>query len=119
MAQFKPPNVANASLGYDAVAIVAKILTRQDISTETTPIAAAARGVDAGHDVALKDYVGMNHYKMRENGDAYIPTRAVKHRSRTAPCGCSCPDARRTRRSDARRFSRRRRSRSDGSNCIR
>ena len=76
MAQFKPPNVANASLGYDAVAIVAKILNDKKVDG-ATPVAAQREALMQGM-VALKDYVGMNHYKIRDNGDAYIPTKAVR-----------------------------------------
>ena len=76
MKQFTPPNVANTMLGWDAVKVIADILRAKGIDGNT-PVDTARGALKDGF-VELKEYNGLNHIKMRENGDAYIPTRAVR-----------------------------------------
>jgi branched-chain amino acid transport system substrate-binding protein len=76
MKQFVPPNVANTMLGWDAVKVMADILRAKGIDGNT-PVDKAREALKDGF-LELKEYNGLNHIKMRDNGDAYIPTRAVR-----------------------------------------
>lgn len=76
VAQFTPPNVANASLGYDVVAIMADILRRKGVDG-ATPIAQAREKLKEGM-VELKEFRGVNAFKFRDTGDAYIRSRALR-----------------------------------------
>lgn len=76
MKQFTPPNVANTMLGWDAVKVMADILRAKGVDGNT-PVEKAREALKDGF-VELKEYTGLNHIKMRDNGDAYIPTRAVR-----------------------------------------
>jgi hypothetical protein len=76
MAQFVPPNVANTMLGWDAVKVMADILTAKGVDGNT-PVDKAREALKDGM-MELKEYHGLNDIKIRENGDAYVPTRAVR-----------------------------------------
>jgi ABC-type branched-subunit amino acid transport system substrate-binding protein len=75
-AQYKPPNVANASLGYDVVLIIADMLRRKGVDGNT-PIL-KARGLLKDAMMEIKQFKGANFIKFRDNGDAYIPMRALQ-----------------------------------------
>jgi branched-chain amino acid transport system substrate-binding protein len=75
MAQFPPPNVANATQAYDVVSIVADILRKKGVDGNTPPEKAREALKDGF--MELKSFVGLNKYEIRDNGDAYLPTRAV------------------------------------------
>ena len=65
-----------ASLGYDVVQLVADILRRKGIDGTAAP--ARARETLMQGMVETKEYLGVNRYEFRENGDAYIPSRALR-----------------------------------------
>lgn len=75
MAQFQPPNVGNASLGYDVVLLMADMLRGAHVDGATPILAARDKLMEAM--VAIKEARGVNAYKFTEAGDAYIPTRTL------------------------------------------
>ena len=65
--QFQPPNVANASLGYDAVLLVAEAARKQGIDG-STPILAARDKLRDGIN-AMKGFRGVNDIAISDKGD--------------------------------------------------
>ena len=65
--QFQPPNVANASLGYDAVLLVAEAARKQGIDG-STPILAARDKLRDGIN-GMKNFKGVNDIALSDKGD--------------------------------------------------
>ena len=65
--QFQPPNVANASLGYDAVLLVAEAARKQGIDG-ATPILAARDKLRDGIN-GMKGFRGVNDIALSDKGD--------------------------------------------------
>ena len=65
--QFQPPNVANASLGYDAVLLVAEAARKQGIDG-STPILAARDKLRDGIN-AVTTFRGVNEIALSDKGD--------------------------------------------------
>ena len=76
MAQYTPPNVANATLAYDGVLIVADILKRKGVDGNT-PLDKARELLKEGM-VEQKSFKGLNDEKFTEKGDGYIPMKALQ-----------------------------------------
>jgi branched-chain amino acid transport system substrate-binding protein len=70
-----PPNVANWSLGYDAVLLYADIMRRTGIDGNTDP--KKARELIKNEFVKLKTFTGAYKYTMRDTGDAHIPATVL------------------------------------------
>ena len=68
--QFQPPNVANASLGYDAVLLVAEAARKQGIDG-TTPIVAARDKLRDGIN-GYQNFTGVNAIRFSPQGDGAI-----------------------------------------------
>ena len=75
MAQYPPPNVANATLAYDGVLIVADILRRKGVDGNT-PVDKARELLKDGM-VELKEFKGLNYETFNAKGDGYIPMKAL------------------------------------------
>ncbi len=75
MSQYTPPNVANASISYDAVLLAADLLRKAGVDG-STPVDKAREALKDGF-VAIKDFKGLNYYKFTDAGDAYIPMHAL------------------------------------------
>lgn len=75
MAQFTPPNVANSSLGYDVVLLIADLMRRQGIDGNTPVPEARQKLMEAMSKV--KEFKGLHTYKIRDTGDGYIPAHAM------------------------------------------
>ena len=71
-----PPNLANWSFGYDAVLLYADIMRRTGINGTTDP--KKARELIKDEFVKLKEFDGVYKYKMRDNGDAYLPGNILR-----------------------------------------
>ena len=70
-----PPNVANWSIGYDAVLLYADIMRRTGIDGNTDP--KKARETIKSEFLKLKNFSGAYKYTMRDSGDAHIPTTVL------------------------------------------
>lgn len=70
-----PPNVANWSIGYDAVLLYADIMRRTGIDGSTDP--KRAREMIKNEFVKLKSFTGAYKYTMRDTGDAHIPSTVL------------------------------------------
>jgi branched-chain amino acid transport system substrate-binding protein len=75
MAQFTPPNLANSTLGYDVVLLMADILKKKGVDGNTPP-EKARLAMQEGM-MELKEFRGLNAYKIRDTGDGYIPMHAL------------------------------------------
>lgn len=75
MAQFTPPNVANSSLGYDVVQLIAELLRRGGVDG-ATPLAEARERL-MKQMVAVKEFRGIHQFKVLDSGDVYVPSHAV------------------------------------------
>ena len=70
LSQFQPPNVSNASLGYDAVLLVAEVAHKQGID--------GAMNIDTARDKlrdginAYKSFRGVNEIKFSDKGDGAV-----------------------------------------------
>lgn len=71
-----PPNLANWSVGYDAILLYADIMKRAGIDGSTDP--KKARELIKNEFMKIKDFDGVYKYTMRESGDAYIPANILK-----------------------------------------
>lgn len=67
-----PANVANWTVGYDAVLLYADILRSNGIDGATDP--KKARETIKNEFVKLKSFKGILSYSIRDTGDGYIPT---------------------------------------------
>ncbi len=76
MSQYPPPNVANTMQGWDAVKFITDILRAKGVDGNT-PIDKAREALKDGM-MEAKEYKGLNSIKIRDNGDGYTPTRAVR-----------------------------------------
>lgn len=76
MSQFPPVNVANSSLGYDVVFLIADIMRRKGIDGNT-PVAEARQKMMEGM-METKEFKGTSDYKIRDTGDGYVPTHALE-----------------------------------------
>jgi branched-chain amino acid transport system substrate-binding protein len=76
LAQYLPPNVANHMLSFDAVKFIADILRAKGVDGNT-PILEAREKLKDGM-MEAKDYLGLTRIKIRDNGDAYIPMKALR-----------------------------------------
>lgn len=70
-----PPNVANWSIGYDAVLLYADIMRRTGIDGNTDP--KKARETIKSEFLKLKNFSGAYKYTMRDSGDAHIPNTVL------------------------------------------
>ncbi|MDB5897085.1 MAG: branched-chain amino acid abc transporter, amino acid-binding protein [Ramlibacter sp.] len=70
-----PPNLANWSLGYDAVLLYADIMRRNGIDGNTDP--KTARELIKNEFVKLKTFAGAYKYTMLDTGDAHIPATVL------------------------------------------
>lgn len=75
MAQFTPPNVANSSLGYDVVQLIAELLRRGGVDG-TTPITEARERL-MKQMMAIKEFRSIHAFKVLDSGDVYVPSHAV------------------------------------------
>ena len=66
-----PPNLANWSIGYDAVLLYADIMRRNGIDGATDP--KKARETIKNEFLKLKNFSGVYKYTMRDTGDAHMP----------------------------------------------
>ena len=71
-----PANLANWSFGYDAVLLYVDIMRRTGINGATDPKKAREQIKDEF--LKLKDFEGVYKYKMRDNGDAYLPGNILR-----------------------------------------
>jgi branched-chain amino acid transport system substrate-binding protein len=71
----QPPNLANWSLGYDAVLLYADIMRRTGIDGNTDP--KKARELIKNEFTKLKTFTGVYKYTMRDTGDAHIPATVL------------------------------------------
>jgi ABC-type branched-subunit amino acid transport system substrate-binding protein len=74
--QFQPPNVANASLGYDAVLLVADAARKQGIDGNT-PILAARDKLRDGIN-GYKSFRGVNDIALSDKGDGSMRTSVLQ-----------------------------------------
>ncbi len=74
--QFQPPNLANASLGYDAVLLVAEAARKQGIDGNT-PIEAARDKLRDGIN-AYKTFRGLNQLAFTATGDGVSPSGVLQ-----------------------------------------
>jgi len=72
----QPANISNNTVAYDAVMLLAKIMRKAKISG-ATDIQEAREKIKNGIN-ATKTYVGLNKYRIRDTGDAYIRARAMR-----------------------------------------
>jgi branched-chain amino acid transport system substrate-binding protein len=75
MSQFTPPNVANSSLGYDVVQLIAELIRRAGIDG-TTPIGQAREKL-MQQMIAIKEFKSIHDFKVLDSGDVYTPSHAV------------------------------------------
>jgi branched-chain amino acid transport system substrate-binding protein len=75
MAQFTPPNVANTSLGYDVVQLIAELMRRAGIDG-TTPTGQAREKL-MQQMVAIKEFRCIHQYKVLPSGDVDVPSHAA------------------------------------------
>jgi len=68
-------NISNATVAYDTMMVYADILRKAGVDGNT-PVLEAREKMKAGF-LALKEWRGLNLYKMRENGDAETPQRLL------------------------------------------
>jgi branched-chain amino acid transport system substrate-binding protein len=68
-------NIANATVAYDTLMVYADILRKAGVDGNT-PILEAREKMKEGF-LALKEWRGLNLYKMRPNGDAETPQRLL------------------------------------------
>jgi branched-chain amino acid transport system substrate-binding protein len=71
-----PPNVANWSLGYDAILLYTDIMRRTGINGATD--SKKARETIKDEFVKLKNFEGVYKYTIRDNGDAYLPGNILR-----------------------------------------
>ena len=72
----KPVNIANASMGYDAVMLLAKVMKEKGVDGSMAP--AAARQAIADGLAATKTVSGLNEVTLKPSGDGYIRTHLLK-----------------------------------------
>ncbi len=75
MSQFTPPNVANSSLGYDVVQLIAELLRRAGVDG-ATPIGQAREKL-MQQMIAIKEFTSIHNFKVLDTGDVYVPSHAV------------------------------------------
>jgi branched-chain amino acid transport system substrate-binding protein len=68
-------NISNATVAYDTMMVYADILKKAGVDGNT-PVLEAREKMKEGF-LALKEWRGLNLYKMRENGDAETPQRLL------------------------------------------
>lgn len=71
-----PANLANWSVGYDAILLYADIMKRTGIDGTTDP--KKARELIKDEFSKLQNFDGVYKYKMRDTGDGYIPATVLK-----------------------------------------
>ncbi|MGD9923905.1 MAG: ABC transporter substrate-binding protein [Pseudorhodoplanes sp.] len=71
-----PPNLANWSVGYDAILLYADIMKHAGIDGTTDPKKAREMIKDAF--MKLKNFDGVYKYAIRDTGDGYIPANILK-----------------------------------------
>jgi branched-chain amino acid transport system substrate-binding protein len=72
----QPANIANNSLAYDAVMMLADILRKEKINGDT-PVDEARKKLQENF-VKIKDFKGLNQFSMLPSGDGYIASRLLK-----------------------------------------
>ena len=72
-----PANIANWTVGYDAVLLYADIMRRNGIDGSTDP--KKAREIIKNEFAKLKTFSGVYNYTIRDSGDGYIPASLLIH----------------------------------------
>lgn len=76
LAQFQPPNVANSSLGYDGVLLIADMLTKQGVDGNTPIETAREKLKDAM--TGIKHFRGVNEFFFDNNGEGAPRTKLLR-----------------------------------------
>jgi branched-chain amino acid transport system substrate-binding protein len=73
----QPANIANSTLAYDSVLLIAELLRKEKINGDT-PVQDARKKLQENL-IKMKDYKGLTAFSMLESGDAgYIAARVLK-----------------------------------------
>jgi branched-chain amino acid transport system substrate-binding protein len=76
LAYGNPPNIANNTIAYDAVILLAEIMKKRGIDGDTAPD--KARTMIMENLSTLKTFARLNRYTIRDTGDGYIAADILK-----------------------------------------